>query len=622
MLISGCPDGVGPLLECELRSGRTVSKSTLDHLQLHRGSKHMNIKTIKLFMWAYQHSFRYEVESLANQVLEELGVPSPKVECLLVGTIAPGHSNQNDVCIEPEDGKWNISIFADLQEAISSEIANHPMKNMFYGDEPSMRDKPENIRRDSVRRAVQKALEPYDSAVGVVSFSGSPEQVKDHYIVPVLQLPKELFESFPTLHVPSPDDDSQTWHASLIHSAVHGILSEAHDELVRYEPGRFSRRMRSPEEVVRRTARAFMFVPATTIGANRYSMSNLFETFNQISSLMYEGTKGTGRLLLAKSDGNAVDMSLRFSTPVPFRDSRWSRKVLQMVSSGSALVADDEYIFGIGNIATGVNPWEDQNVFEVEFLGHCHWRISCGDIVLMISKYGIPSLPQERFPQALLLDTYYRLFPSACEEDAALFIELINAAAEQSHGSMLIVAQDAACEADRLQSQGTKIDPIKLDSDLFSQVSSIDGAVIVDPRGFCYAIGVILDGPVRRGCTPSRGSRYNSGLRYVGGDSTHRLAVVASDDQTLDVIPVPRSRIYQSVIVDAVTELERATSDNYHEVINWLDQHRFYIEDEMCLRVNAALARIANEPMEVGEMRIVWSEFAQDPDFNDSYFVD
>lgn len=582
----------------------------------------MSTKTIKLFMWAYQHAFRYEVESLASYVLEGLGIPSPKVACLLVGTIVPGHSNQNDVCIEPEDGKWQISIFAELQEAINSEIANHPMKNMFYGDEPSMRDKPENIRRDSVRKAVQKALEPYDSDCGVVSFVGSPEQVEDYYIVPVIQLPKKLFESFPTLHVPSPDDDSQTWQASLIHSAIRGILSEAHDELVRYEPGRFSRRMRSPEEVIRRTAGDFMFVPATTIGASRYTMSNLFETFNQISSLMYEGTKGTGRLLLANPDGDTVDMSLRFSTPVPFRDYRWSRKVLQMVSPGSALVANDEYIFGIGGIAAGVNPWEEQNVFEVEFLGHYHWRISCGKTVLMISKYETPSLPQEKFPQALLLDTYHRLFPSACKEDADLFIELINVAVEQSHGSMLVIAQDAACEADRLQSQGTKIDPMKLTPDLFSQVSSIDGAVIVDPHGFCYAVGVILDGPVRRGCTPSRGSRYNSGLRYVGSDSTHRLAVVASDDQTLDVIPVPRPRIHRSIIVDTIKELERATPDNYHRVINWLDQHRFYVEDEMCLRINTALARISNEPMEVGGMRIMWPEFAQDPDLNDSYFID
>ena len=315
-------------------------------------------------------------------------------------------------------------------------------------------------------------------------------------------------------------------------------------------------------------------------------------------------------------------MSLRFSTPVPFRDSRWSRKVLQMVSSGSALVADDEYIFGIGNIATGVNPWEEKNVFEVEFLDHYCWHISCGEHVLMISKYEVPSLPQEKFLLTLLSDTYCRLFPSAGRNDADLFIELINIAIEQRHGSMLIVAQDAACEASRLQSQGTKIDPIRLTPDLFVQVSSIDGAVIVDPQGFCHAIGVILDGPVRRGCTPSRGSRYNSALRYVGSDSTLRLAVVVSDDQTLDIIPAPRTRIHRSIIVNVVKELEGATSDNYHKAINWLDQHRFYVDEELCSRVNAALVRISKEPMEVGELRIQWPEFKQDPDFNNSYILD
>lgn len=66
-------------------------------------------------------------------------------------------------------------------------------------------------------------------------------------------------------------------------------------------------------------------------------------------------------------------------------------------------------------------------------------------------------------------------------------------------------------------------------------MSRIDGAVLACPNGVCHAIGVILDGQADPGCTPARGSRYNSALRYVVGKP--RLAVVVSEDRTVDVIP-------------------------------------------------------------------------------------
>ncbi|MDE0373027.1 MAG: diadenylate cyclase [Rhodospirillales bacterium] len=166
-------------------------------------------------------------------------------------------------------------------------------------------------------------------------------------------------------------------------------------------------------------------------------------------------------------------------------------------------------------MATGVDPWTSQNAFEIEFLDHCSWRLSCGDHVLLMSIYGAPSLPREKFPKNRLLDTYQRLFPEANQEDVDRFLSIFDAATGQRHGSMLIVAEDAEFEADRLREQGTKIKPTKLTSDLYQQVSGIDGAVIVDPHGVCYAIGAIIDGVASPQCTPSRGARYNSGIRYI-----------------------------------------------------------------------------------------------------------
>ena len=581
----------------------------------------MKGKQINLFMWGYQQHFRIDFEIRMNNVMEELGVPEAGAECLLVGARIPGQENPNGVCVEPEDGKWSIDLFDGLLNAIEPEVANHPLQKVYYGDEPSMRDKPENIRRDSVRKSVQKVLNGYDSIHGRRSFVGGPAPVNDYYITPVVQLPSELFGRFHPLREPI-SDGHVTCHPSLIHAAVSEVLTEAYDELLRPDPGRnLGARSRSPEEIVRRAAAAFMHTPKVAMGDKSFGNPNLFELFNSISSLMYEGAEGKGRLLLAKPDSGSVDMLLNFSEPVSFREARWSRKVLQMASSEATLVADCEKIFGLGKVAPGVDPWTNQNAFNVEFLGHSHWRLSCGDKVMLVIRDGAPSLPQEEIPRARLLDTYQRLFPEAREEDIACFTALFEAAVDQRHGSMLIVAKDAESEANRFRGQGTRITPMKLTPDLYRQVSGIDGAVIIEPNGICHAISVILDGPARPECTPSRGARYNSGIRYVGAADVARLAVVVSDDQTVDVIPMLRPRIKRSTIEETIAELEAATGDNYHPAITWLDHHRFYLTQEQCDRINAALDRIRNEPKEVGEIRIQWKNFSPDPECDDSYFV-
>ena len=102
----------------------------------------MRGKGINLFMWGYQPHFRCQLERQAIRLMEELGVPEAGVECLLVGAKRPDRDNRNEVCVEPEDGKWPLVLFDGLPDSIETEVANHPHRNMFYGDEASMRDKP------------------------------------------------------------------------------------------------------------------------------------------------------------------------------------------------------------------------------------------------------------------------------------------------------------------------------------------------------------------------------------------------------------------------------------------------------------------------------------------------
>jgi hypothetical protein len=414
--------------------------------------------------------------------------------------------------------------------------------------------------------------------------------VGDYYVMPVIQVPELVFQQFPPLKETVTDNPwAARGYRSFVHACVKTLLTEATEELHRPDPGRsLMGHMRQADEIVRIAATNFMHTPSLAI--NRlYTHGDLFERFNLISSLMYEGVKGTGQLLLVAPDNKAIDYVLRFKEPVPFREPRWARKILQMATNDIALIADSECIYGLGKLQADYDP-SAQDAFIIDFLDHYHWELRCGHQVLLRSRYGEPKLPQEPIGRDRFTDNYARLFPESSSDDRDLLWALFNVAIHQGHGSMIVVAADAAEEAERLTKQGTSIEPTLVTTELLSRVSSIDGTTILDPHGICHAMGVILDGVATPDCTPSRGSRFNSGLRYVDAGNTRRLAIIVSDDHTVDIIPLLRPRIKRNDVESNVSELERATLDNYHKPRNWVEAHCFYLNGEQCERVNLLVA--------------------------------
>jgi len=580
----------------------------------------MRRHTIHLFMWGYQPHFRALLESRSKDVFAQIGAGlAPKV--LLVGTRAPNNENPNPVCIEPEDGEWPLKLFSDLLDAIEDTVSNHDLQEIFYSDEQSMRDKPEVIRRDSVTTAIRKALLPYDDDNGVHSLCGRAYPVGGYYVVPVIQIQKSVFQQFPPLIETVSDDRwASQGYRSFIHACMGTLLSEATDELRGPDPGRsLFGNMRRADEIVRNAATSFMQTPGIAV-QKRYTHADLFERFNLISSLMYEGAEGTGHLLLTDPENEAIDYVLRFKVPVPFREPRWARKILQMAANDIALVADPECIHGLGRLRAEHDPTK-QDIFVIDFLDHYHWELRCGKQVLLRSRYGEPRLPKEVISRDLFINNIARIFPDSTSDNRNHLWGLFNAAVSQGHGNMIVIASDAEEEAKRLAQQGTGIHPTLMTEELLGRVSGIDGTIILDPQGFCHAIGVILDGLATPDCTPSRGSRYNSGLRYVDVGNARRLAIVVSDDHTVDIIPLLRPQIARTEIDAKISALERATLDNYHQPRNWLEKHRFYLNDNQCRRVNSALDRIEALPREVGEIVINTTRFKADPGMDESYLL-
>jgi len=577
-------------------------------------------QVINLFMWGYQPHFRIRIESTAKDIFKLIGVDvEPKV--LLVGALSPKVNGVNPVCVEPEDGEWPLALFDNLHAFIQTTVANHDLQNMFYTHEQSMNEKPEVIHCDSVRTAVRQALLSYDLEHAVYSFCGTTCLVNNYYVVPVIQIPSSLFVQFPPLkELPVSDQWTGQGPRSFIHSCMSALLKEAFNELKKSEPGRsLTDGMKRPDEIVRDGATNFMYTPGAAITAH-YSYSDLFARFNLISSMMYEGLKGSGRLLLVSSENQSIDYLLRFDVPVPFREPRWARKILQMATGEIALIADAENIYGLGRLNENYD-FSNQNVFIIDFIDHYHWELKCGSQVLLRSRYGEAKLPQELISEQQFMINYSRLFPNSSQLDHALLWDIFAAASKLSHGCMIVVAEDAAEEAERLRQQGSVIKPTLMTVELLYRVSGVDGTIILDPHGLCFAVGVILDGSAVAECTPSRGSRYNSAVRYIATGTKQRMAIVVSDDHTVDLFPLLPPQVKEAELESNVSKLEVATLEDYHKSRSWLDNHRFYLDASRCTRVNLALDRIEKLPRDVGELVLITTRFSPHEKFDSSYLI-
>jgi hypothetical protein len=577
-------------------------------------------KAIELFMWGYQPHFAHSLGYQAKKVFAELSIDL-EPDVLLVGLLKPSLKDKHPVCIEPEEKKWPLDIFSNLPTRFREIEATHPLRNMFYGDAPSMADKPEKMRRSSASMAVREALGPFDQSNNVRSFCGSARPVGDYYVVPVLQIANAVFQKFPPLSLPdSGRDFTPKGEQSLIHSAVHVLLDEASENLLLPDPGRnLSFEMRAASDIAREAAERFLRIPDFLTGTFGYSATDLFQRLNILSSLFYEGHEGLGSLILAKPDSAFLEYAVRFRTPVPLNEPRWARKILQMASERFALICSDGKIHGVGNIAD-THPPEQLDAFTVNFLDHYQWELRFGTQVLMYSRFREPKLPQASIERAHFISNYLRLFKSASAADAIYMWTLFEACMSLEHGTMLVVLEDAETEADRLKDQGTPVEPVLMTLDLLHRVSGIDGSILLDPAANCFAIGVILDGTATEDCSPARGSRYNSALRYVGVLPVARMAIVVSEDKTVDLVPFLRPPISKQELDARIQSFEKASIEDYHADQNWLHERRFYIRELEARRINEVLDRLSKVPREVGEIRYLVARFEPSLEVDDSYY--
>jgi hypothetical protein len=569
-------------------------------------------KSIHLFMWGYQEHFTIAIRRLTEDVLKQIRA-AEEVQVFLVGVRSPGTGAAHPVCVEPENGMWPLALFSGIEAEVERIYQEHPGHQMFYTHAETMRDKPENIRRISVRDSVQQRLEGYDAENRVFSFVTGVVPVGGYHLATVIQIPQSTFDAYPEL-------TGQTWERApytfgFLRCCLQQIGEEACRELMTPEPGRsLGLDERSAEEIARRAAKTFMRHIASLVEP-QYMGADLWALLNQVAALRYEGRDGGGSVVLVSSAADA-EFHIEFAAPAPWREARWCRKLLEMSGPETPLIATASEILGVGRRSETANG---RHRVSIEFKGQHDWELLSDTQLLLRVQAGAPRLPLAAVHPERFRQTLERLFPGTSSEARALLADVLVRQSARPHGSLTVIADDAAEEAERLSLQSMSIQSRTVTEALLASASRIDGALLIDPDGVCHAIGVVLDGPAHDGCTPARGARYNSALRYVTGSKMSRLAIVVSDDHTVDVLPLHRARISAKKLEDVVEQLERSTGDDYHKPRLYLSDHRFYLNQMLCDRVNRAIERIEAEPLELGEIRLSTAAFTPNPAFDESY---
>lgn len=482
-------------------------------------------------LWPHQQRYRKAAQALAQDLFDALDDDLQPFVVLLALPKAPAQPAR---CLEPEDCGLPA-------EPFSSAVARgRIIQNATPWPYPERDDvSPAMVRRKheglGVRSAVQEVLDALDEHAPHQHFAGWPILIQDYFVVTVLRLQRKPLRAYPSLRPHRFYTDGRPLAPSLLVAAMYRFNEEGVKALSEPEPGAgIFMRARETEELLRAAGKALLDTPAQALGLDP-ATTKLFTTCNTISSLRYEGAEGVGKLLLARRGHPNVEEIFALTCPTELTDYRAVRKLLEMTTPDVHLLADGENVYALGR-HVGHYDAVREDLFVINFVTHYAWDLQHAGHVLLRSHYGLPGLPRTRLNRSGFRRSLKHTFGLTDAHKVERLWEVVLEASRQKHGTLLVITTEALAEADRLKLQCTLIEPVPLTPLITRLVTSIDGAVLLDPEGYCYSIGVILDGRASGRGDSARGARYNSALRYVESSDYPCLAVVVSEDGLVDVI--------------------------------------------------------------------------------------
>jgi hypothetical protein len=481
------------------------------------------------------HIFHTLAESRAQNVLDHLDAEL-RTSVRLIGLrfrLSGSTPARAEVVVVPPESEIVPDDFADLDTRVREVQAR----------DSETGSRPQSPPMELLRRAACAVLTVVDSRDGRRSFAGTPVVLPggdpdvEIVILPVIRVDAGAFGVLPALtrYAFELSAVSQARIAtSLVDAAVLELFAFVEDGLLHPRPIHQEAGRLRPEEVLHRAAVRLMHTPEAAVDV--LALEQLSEACDRIAVMKYEGGEARGRLVIAPHDHPALETLLTLDPPVPVSNHRAVRKLLEMSSrDGPGLVTNGTDIMGLAMIGRGYDQGTEV-CFTVDFWGNGAWELRHAEKPLMVVRYGRPELPRPPVARDSIRDRLRVLDPSATEEAEAWLWDAIEAAVDAGHGALLVISRAAPAEAARLRPQALPITPIPLTSDLATRTTAIDGALLIGTDGRCYAIGAILDGRAGGAGQASRGSRYNSAVRYVNTQAGACFAVVVSEDGMVDLV--------------------------------------------------------------------------------------
>jgi len=483
-------------------------------------------------MWGYQPHFRIAAKVAADGLFNLLDRKlNPNV--FLVGVLIDDRKDRHPIGLEPEDCGYEVDNFADVLQQAQHFEAIDPLRDIICSH-PKVQDSYDRrIEIRALMNALKTTIRLQDESKGVISFCSMPVSVEGYRVSVVLQLSRAQYESYYALNRNQVDQVSV--HTSLLNATINEFLDLCAEALSKPSPGEgFHDFPEDKSEIIRKAGRNLMYTPANA-GGELEGLHGLFDVCNTISSLKYEGAEGTGRMLIARRDHPNIEITLSLLKPIRITNFTAVRKLLEISSNENGLLSDSGYIYALGK-QVDIYDHSKEDLFTIEFTKHYHWHLFHAEHELMQVSYGQPMLPQMKLDKEKFRCDLPRIFRDIKEKNIEKLWKLVLAASTQKHGTMLVISSQAEAEAERLQNQSTRIEPIQLEPENVRSLTAIDGALLLKPDGTCYAIGVILDGLASRKGNPARGARYNSAIRYID-DKKECLAVIVSEDGSINLLP-------------------------------------------------------------------------------------
>ncbi|MEV4039812.1 diadenylate cyclase [Streptomyces umbrinus] len=578
----------------------------------------MKERYIEQFMWGFQDSFRISIDLEVERAFEDIGFEA-EARCILIGFEAAGE-HRFPICVEQGEILYKPEDFADVAHLAIEKYKQNPESKIFNTDPRTHKLRQESLLNRMRAEALEDILGSLEGQEGSIFFASNSVRVGDYDVHVIIGTDKQAVARVPQIAT-TMIDRMPVIH-SLLHAVVWEILGRAAKALYLPDAGAGLRVLgASTGEMVRTATEDMLRTMIYCIGY--WFASDFHLLMNQLSALPYEGREGAGRLVLSKAENPAIDISLKLTTPVKSRNTLAIRKLLEGGGPTADVFCDGEQVYGLGAVRPDYDP-ASESVFVVTFLRRGYWELSHADVALLAVRDGIPSLPRHVLDEGYLADLCDRLFPDG-DDDALL--RAARAIGKHRHGAMLVISIDAKSEAKRLSPQSWVVEPGPLSTSLLTQLTDMDGAVLLDPRGNCHAIGVILDGVAKGEGDPARGSRLNNAVRYLGGSRPATIVVVYSADGGIDILPQMHPRVLRSEVNGAVaTYLHLATQrppelELISRVWKVVESLQFYLSSDQCDVLNDARKELEEWRMENIQLTIRERSFRPDSRMDDSYWL-